>query len=74
MRNKIIVTGAAGFIGFHVCEKLIELDQDILGIDNINSYYETDGIYRKNANQICHDYLNTNLISKATENVITKRN
>ena len=42
MRNKIIVTGAAGFIGFHVCKKLIELDQDILGIDNINSYYETD--------------------------------
>ena len=42
MKNKIIVTGAAGFIGFHVCKKLIELDQDILGIDNINSYYETD--------------------------------
>ena len=42
MRNKIIVTGAAGFIGFHVCKKLIELGQDILGIDNINSYYETE--------------------------------
>ena len=42
MRNKIIVTGAAGFIGFHLCNKLIELNQDLLGIDNINSYYETD--------------------------------
>ena len=33
---KILVTGAAGFIGYHLCEKLISLDHDIIGIDNIN--------------------------------------
>ena len=40
MRNKILITGAAGFIGFHVCKKLIENNKKILGLDNINSYYE----------------------------------
>ena len=37
---KILVTGAAGFIGFHLCEKLLEAKHQILGIDNINNYYD----------------------------------
>jgi len=37
---KILVTGAAGFIGFHLCEKLLEGKHQILGIDNINNYYD----------------------------------
>ena len=37
---KILVTGAAGFIGFHLCEKLLEDKHQILGIDNINNYYD----------------------------------
>ena len=37
---KILVTGAAGFIGFHLCEKLLEDKQQVLGIDNINNYYD----------------------------------
>ena len=37
---KILVTGAAGFIGFHLCEKLLKDKHQILGIDNINSYYD----------------------------------
>jgi len=37
---KILVTGAAGFIGFHLCEKLLEEKHQILGIDNINNYYD----------------------------------
>jgi UDP-glucuronate 4-epimerase len=36
---KILVTGAAGFIGFHLCEKLISLGDTIVGLDNINDYY-----------------------------------
>ena len=36
---KIFVTGAAGFIGFHLCKKLMQYNYDILGIDNLNSYY-----------------------------------
>ena len=37
---KIIVTGAAGFIGFHLCKKLISLGKDVVGIDNFNNYYD----------------------------------
>ena len=37
---KIIVTGAAGFIGFHCCLRLIKEKFDVIGIDNINEYYD----------------------------------
>lgn len=39
MSNKILVTGAAGFIGFSVCQKLLCEGQEVYGIDNINDYY-----------------------------------
>ena len=37
---KVIVTGAAGFIGFHLCNSLLKKGHKVLGIDNINSYYD----------------------------------
>ncbi len=37
---KILVTGAAGFIGFHTCLKLAEQGHEVYGIDNINNYYD----------------------------------
>ena len=37
---KILVTGAAGFIGFHTCLKLIDQGHKVYGIDNINDYYD----------------------------------
>jgi UDP-glucuronate 4-epimerase len=37
---KILVTGAAGFIGFHTCLKLANQGHDVYGIDNINDYYD----------------------------------
>ena len=36
----ILVTGAAGFIGFHLVNKLLESHEDIVGIDNFNNYYD----------------------------------
>jgi len=33
---KILVTGAAGFIGFHVSKKLLERGDDVVGFDNMN--------------------------------------
>ena len=36
---KILITGSAGFIGFHLVQKLIKLNEEIVGIDNINDYY-----------------------------------
>lgn len=35
-----LVTGAAGFIGFHVCKRLLEDGRHVLGIDNLNPYYD----------------------------------
>ena len=40
MKNKILVTGAAGFIGFHLCQSLLDDGFEVLGIDNLNSYYD----------------------------------
>jgi UDP-glucuronate 4-epimerase len=36
----IFVTGAAGFIGFHVAKRLLERGDDVVGIDNLNDYYD----------------------------------
>lgn len=36
----ILVTGAAGFIGYHVCRHLVERGENVLGIDNLNDYYD----------------------------------
>ncbi len=36
----IFVTGAAGFIGFHVAKRLLERGEDVVGIDNLNDYYD----------------------------------
>jgi UDP-glucuronate 4-epimerase len=34
------VTGAAGFIGFHVAQRLLQAGHDVVGLDNLNSYYD----------------------------------
>lgn len=39
--KKILVTGAAGFIGFHLSKKLLEQGVRVVGYDNINDYYDT---------------------------------
>jgi UDP-glucuronate 4-epimerase len=36
----ILLTGAAGFIGFHVAMKLLDNGEEVVGIDNINAYYD----------------------------------
>lgn len=39
MKMKILVTGTAGFIGFHVVRELVRQGYDVAGLDNINAYY-----------------------------------
>jgi UDP-glucuronate 4-epimerase len=38
--RKILVTGAAGFIGFHLSRRLLEGDNEVVGLDNLNPYYD----------------------------------
>ena len=40
--SKILITGAAGFIGYHLCKSLLEDGYEVLGIDNLNDYYDTN--------------------------------
>ena len=40
MGTRILVTGAAGFIGFHLSQRLINLGYSVAGVDNINNYYD----------------------------------
>jgi UDP-glucuronate 4-epimerase len=51
---KILVTGAAGFVGSHVLKKLKELDEEVSGIDNFSTYYSAE--YKK----LRLDYLGLN--------------
>jgi UDP-glucuronate 4-epimerase len=38
--QSILVTGAAGFIGFHLCQRLLRLGYGVIGLDNLNPYYD----------------------------------
>lgn len=60
---KILVTGAAGFIGFYVSKRLAEAGHQVVGLDNINDYYNPQlkfdrlaelGVYQNEAQQINH--------------------
>lgn len=39
---KVLVTGAAGFIGFYLCKALMERELQVVGIDNLNDYYDVE--------------------------------
>jgi len=65
---KILVTGAAGFIGSHTSERLQNLGHEVIGVDNFNSYYNIElkrlnakTIADKGVNIITHDLRTDNL-------------
>ena len=53
---KILVTGAAGFIGFHTSKSLLERGEQVLGMDNLNPYY--DPALKTNRLRILQEYKN----------------
>ena len=68
--NEILVTGCSGFIGHHVCLSLLKSGFTVIGIDNMNNYYDVE-IKKKNIeflknhdkfNFICDDVITTDLI------------
>ena len=40
MSNKVLVTGAAGFIGFHLSKRLLAEGFNVVGVDIVNDYYD----------------------------------
>ncbi len=38
--SSYLVTGSGGFIGYHLCKRLLEEGYEIIGIDNLNKYYD----------------------------------
>jgi len=40
--KKVMVTGSAGFIGFHLCRKLLDNNIAVVGLDNLNPYYDPE--------------------------------
>ncbi len=73
----IVVTGCAGFIGSHVCECLLELNIDVIGIDNLDPFYAED-IKRKNISTLLKSkkftFLEANITSTETWNEVKKYN
>ncbi len=44
---KILVTGTAGFIGFHLVNKLVQQGHEVVGLDSINDYYDVNLKYSR---------------------------
>ena len=42
MGEKIRVTGAAGFIGFHLSKRFLERGDEVIGLDSVNNYYDVN--------------------------------
>ena len=41
-KARVLVTGSAGFIGFHLCKTLCEYNLEVIGVDNLNDYYDVN--------------------------------
>src|SRR5581483_7028350 len=42
LREPVLITGAAGFIGMHVARRMLEAGHTVVGVDNLNSYYDPE--------------------------------
>lgn len=65
---KILVTGTAGFIGFHLAKKLLERGDEVTGLDNINDYYDVNLKYgRLNELGIARENIEENSFTVSTK-------
>jgi UDP-glucuronate 4-epimerase len=82
---KILVTGAAGFIGYHLCQALLQHKHIVVGLDNINDYYDVNlkldrlkelGIKRKEAlvyNDMCKSEIHADAFSFVRMNLENRK-
>ena len=59
LKKNILVTGSAGFIGFHTAKKLLDKGHEVVGIDNLNDYYSVK--LKKQRLSILNQYENFHL-------------
>lgn len=77
---KILVTGSAGFIGFHLAQRLLERGDTVVGIDNINDYYDVNLKYARLAetgisrDDIARSERHPELVSGSLENLLVQSN
>jgi UDP-glucuronate 4-epimerase len=69
MKKKVLVTGVAGFIGYHLCEFLLRAGHSVIGIDNINSYYDVNLKFAR-LNQLGINSENADIYNNITESSI----
>ena len=69
----ILVTGSSGFIGFHLCKKLIQNGEKVIGFDNMNNYY--DKTLKKNRLSELRNIGNKNkfVFKFETKNIVTPK-
>ena len=67
--KKILITGAAGFIGYHLCEALIKQGHDVIGLDNINDYYDVNLKYAR-LDQLGIEKKSASVFSEISESLI----
>jgi UDP-glucuronate 4-epimerase len=66
---KILVTGTAGFIGYHLAKKLLERGDTVIGLDNINDYYDVNLKYaRLNELGIDREKIEENVLVESSTN------
>ena len=65
----ILVTGAAGFIGYHLCETLLKQGHFVIGLDNINNYYEVSLKYAR-LQQLGIEKESASVFSKISESAV----
>ena len=76
-KNKIIVTGSAGFIGYSLSKKLLERGDFIIGIDNHNNYYDTrlkDARVEKLSKFANYKHYNLDICNESKLNKVFKEN
>ena len=60
---KILLTGAAGFIGMHCIERLLASGDSVVGVDNLNDYYDVSLKHDRLARIVAHENFSNHVIS-----------